>query len=89
MVVENAFGILKTRFRRIFHFTEQLHLNIIANIIVSACVLHNICITQNDVLIDPDMNEQNTQENVGNNDNLDGANRRQLLINELIENNVL
>ncbi|XP_036340226.1 putative nuclease HARBI1 [Rhagoletis pomonella] len=42
IVVENAFGLLKTRFRRLLHFTEQTNLCFVVNLIVSACILHNI-----------------------------------------------
>ncbi|XP_036318780.1 putative nuclease HARBI1 isoform X1 [Rhagoletis pomonella] len=51
-VVKNAFGLLKTRFRRLLHFTEQTNLNFVVNIIVSACILHNVCIASNDSCIE-------------------------------------
>lgn len=49
MVVENAFGILKCIFRRLLHFTEITNLDLIVRIIVSCCVLHNICIEKGDI----------------------------------------
>ncbi|XP_067617034.1 putative nuclease HARBI1 [Eurosta solidaginis] len=49
MVVENTFGLFKGRFRRLMKFTEQTDLQTITNIVVSACVLHNICITHDDL----------------------------------------
>lgn len=47
IVVENAFGLLKGRFRRL-KFFESPNLGFITNCIVAACVLHNICIAEND-----------------------------------------
>ncbi|XP_020715974.1 putative nuclease HARBI1 isoform X2 [Ceratitis capitata] len=47
-VVTRAFDLLKNRFRRLQKFTESMSLCFTVNIIVSACVLHNICISSND-----------------------------------------
>ncbi|KAI4455228.1 hypothetical protein MML48_1g01257 [Holotrichia oblita] len=47
VVVEHAFGLLKGRFRRLFHF-ENLSLVAITNLIATACTLHNLCIIQDD-----------------------------------------
>ena len=46
MVVENAFGLLKCRFRRL-KFFESPKIGFIS--IVACCVLHNICISENDI----------------------------------------
>lgn len=54
MVVENTFQKLKMRFRRLAHFTEQFHIHLIVNIIASICVLHNHCIDEDDLFLDPD-----------------------------------
>lgn len=43
IVVENAFGLLKSRFR-ILRFFESPNIKFITNCVVAACVLHNICI---------------------------------------------
>ncbi|XP_032798550.2 protein ALP1-like [Daphnia magna] len=50
IVVEQAFGDLKNRFRR----TQDLHQSIdrAVNIVVTSCVLHNICIRNGDIEID-------------------------------------
>jgi hypothetical protein len=45
--VERAFALLKGRFKRL-HFINQKHISTIVNTIVSACILHNICILGND-----------------------------------------
>lgn len=89
MVVENAFGLLKIRFRRLLHFTEHVHLNLLVNLIVSACILHNICIIQNDEFPVDDLELQPEEPIIEENVNLNGTERRQTLINELIENGVL
>lgn len=47
-VVHQAFGLLKIRFQRVGNLKEQRQANFAINIIVSACVLHNVCILQND-----------------------------------------
>lgn len=48
VIVENAFGLLKGRFRRLGHF-ENFSIKFIVKIIMAACVLHNICITEDDI----------------------------------------
>lgn len=85
MVVENSFALLKNRFKRLYHFTEQIKITLIVNLIVSACVIHNICIIKDDPYDcgEPDLiNPVVLREN-------EGFCRRQTLIDEHIENNVL
>ncbi|KAJ8912410.1 hypothetical protein NQ315_013476 [Exocentrus adspersus] len=48
VAIENAFGILKARFRRL-KMLETKRLDLISLLIVSACILHNICLTNNDL----------------------------------------
>ncbi|XP_037933492.1 putative nuclease HARBI1 [Teleopsis dalmanni] len=48
IVIEDAFGRMKTRFRRLLHFMEQQRTPAITNLIMCACILHNICCSQND-----------------------------------------
>lgn len=93
MVVENAFGLLKGRFRRLQFFTENRNLNLISNLIVSACVLHNMCIMAQDDY-DVDSDDAILIETVAADNNTDiefnqNATRRQTLINELVVRNVL
>lgn len=89
VVVENAFGALKTRFRRLLYFTEQIHVDLIVNIVVSACVLHNICIIQQDEYTTEELLPQENDPLPENEDEMTGIFRRQLLIDELVTKNVL
>lgn len=90
IAVENAFGLLKTRFRRLLHFTEQDNLKTITNLIVCGCILHNICILQNDDIVnqyaenpvDPVTDESYAAPN-------QPTNRRDALLAELIFSNVI
>lgn len=52
MVIENAFGLLKSRFRILNHV--NCHLKLVPELITACCVLHNICIAMNDNGIDSD-----------------------------------
>lgn len=61
LVAVNAFSLLKARFRRLQHFSEQMNLCFMVNIIVSACVLHNICIDLDDIIIE-DYKDSNLQK---------------------------
>lgn len=91
MVVENSLGLLKDRFRRLLHFSEHIQINLVVNITVGACVLHNMCIQQNDIWgwDIPTNSEENTgAENVRQPSN-NATDRRQTLIDELILKNIL
>ncbi|KAK9751799.1 DDE superfamily endonuclease [Popillia japonica] len=46
IVVEHGFGLLKGRFRRLGEFQNE-SLSFIVHSVVTACVLHNICISRN------------------------------------------
>lgn len=69
--IENAFGLLKTRFWRLLSF-NNLRIDIIVRCIMAACVLHNICITMNnddsddDLDIDLDCENDNEEYNYDN-----------------------
>ncbi|KAK3107927.1 hypothetical protein FSP39_025458, partial [Pinctada imbricata] len=61
-VIEHAFGILKTRFRRLQHINMNKKEHIVKTI-VTCCVLHNICIINHD---DLDENfEAEVDDNIG------------------------
>lgn len=60
IVIENAFGLLKGRFRRLKYF-ENNDLKFIVKCIVAAAVLHNICLDNQDELdVDDNNDEDNT-----------------------------
>ncbi|XP_018404592.1 PREDICTED: putative nuclease HARBI1 [Cyphomyrmex costatus] len=86
--IEQAFGYLKGRFRRLKFFTEYKHINFVTDIITAGCILHNYCINENDDFscideqYDDFINDEpdNINENVGNRVTID---RRRELFNEL------
>lgn len=43
VVIEKAFGFLKNRFRRLY-FLHRLHVEYIVSTILACCILHNICL---------------------------------------------
>lgn len=92
IVVENAFGILKSRFRRLLHFTEQTNLKLIVNLIASACILHNICLNENDDLEDLEpvavINETFSNE-LEQEQPVSQSNRRQQIVDYLIRKNII
>ncbi|KAI4454197.1 hypothetical protein MML48_10g00004287 [Holotrichia oblita] len=66
---EYRFGMLKGRFRRLESF-HNLNIQLICKCVMAACVLHNICILDKDVLedLEPDADstvEESDDENVG------------------------
>lgn len=88
MIVENAFGAMKNRFRRLLHFTEQVKIPFIVNLIACGCILHNICVDQ-DVL---DEIGHDYQGGGGINNNppvVQAIDRRQRLINDLVAKGIL
>ena len=46
--VERAFGLLKGRFTRLQHLDQRRDIEKVVTTVLSACVLHNICILNND-----------------------------------------
>ena len=47
-VIERAFGMLKCRFRRLLRF-DISDITLLVDSVLSACVLHNLCLFENDV----------------------------------------
>lgn len=63
-VIERAFGMLKCRFRRLFRF-ESSDLTILVDSVLSACVLHNLCVLERDIFDVPDVGEdENCEDNM-------------------------
>lgn len=63
--IENAFGLLKGRFRRL-KMLETVRVELIPLIIVCSCIMHNICILKGD-LIDNLINMQDEVNQERNN----------------------
>jgi hypothetical protein len=62
MVIELAFGDLKNRFKRCIDITTSIEKGV--NIVVTCCVLQNICIQQGDVFYGELLEENNLHCNV-------------------------
>ncbi len=97
VAVEHAFGLLKGRFRRLLHFTEHRNISFVVNIVICACILHNICIDQNDDFNEMgyDSADDDTEESESDDDgDVDGGafvirDRRQELFYQLHAMNML
>ncbi|XP_066596274.1 putative nuclease HARBI1 [Prorops nasuta] len=61
--IERAFGLLKGRFRSLLNLFVMNRTDLIPMHILACCVLHNICIMQNDELHINDVNAADTHEN--------------------------
>lgn len=56
ILIENSFGILKSRFRQLLQL--EIHsVDKITKFIISSCVLHNLCINMHDYIESHDMTE--------------------------------
>ncbi|XP_052696058.1 putative nuclease HARBI1 [Crassostrea angulata] len=71
VVIERAFGLLKGRFRRLHHL-DVLSIQTAVKIIMCTCILHNICLIQNEDIDDymeppevdqPQISQLSVQEN--------------------------
>lgn len=60
MVIERAIGLLKGRFRSLLDRLAMTRVDLMSNYIIACCVLHNICLLQNDDLDIPLMMDENT-----------------------------
>ncbi|XP_034944035.1 protein ALP1-like [Chelonus insularis] len=83
VVVERAFGCLKGRFRRIKFFTEYTDLPFVVKVVMSACVLHNYCINENDTPVDTDEDDDSDFEDPLD-ENIDGIDHRERLLKLLL-----
>lgn len=92
-VVGQAFAMLQQRFQRIKNLTEQRNTNFVINIIVSGCVMQNICILQNDhfemVNIKSEDGDDGVEEYVCEEEDFERTSRRDELFSDLIEQNII
>ncbi|XP_055915446.1 uncharacterized protein LOC129950860 [Eupeodes corollae] len=87
IVIEHTFGLLKTRFRRILHFTEHTNINSVVNLVACACILHNMCVDNND-----ELEESHQHESFPELDSYSGtssSSRRQQLMEDLINRHII
>jgi hypothetical protein len=66
VTIEIAFALLKGRFRRL-KMLETVRLDFISLLIVSGCILHNICILKGDLLEDIINIQEEFREEILNN----------------------
>lgn len=87
VLIENAFGLLKNRFRQLMKL-EFHDVNKITRFIVSCCVLHNLCIDNNDFIdIDEDENPDDPEFETSEDEvsKLKGETKREI-IRKFLEN---
>ncbi|XP_066582413.1 putative nuclease HARBI1 [Prorops nasuta] len=82
MIIERTFGLLKGRFRKL-NYIYMFNTDMIPSVILACCILHNICIENDD---DPfesiEVNEDDEEDMYYNNNNdifVDGEEKRELL----------
>lgn len=86
VVIEHAFALLKSRFRRLHMFDTAL-VSTAVDIIMASCILHNLCILEGDIL---DENEvQADADRVANvkvfqDDNAEGVFKRDIMTGNLV-----
>lgn len=61
--IENAFGMLISRFRQLMRL-DFLHVETAAKFIVACCTIHNICIDKNDFWEAENTNQDNEEESI-------------------------
>ena len=87
--VENSFGLLKKRFRRIQYFMELHNINRIVNLTTAACILHNQCLAIfGDILDLQDENEGDENELENQFDHIENNDRRLQVFTDLLLRNI-
>lgn len=69
VLIEQAFGLLKCKFRRL-KYLDMARIDMVPAVIVAACVLHNI-ILRNDGIVEDEQPEAAEQDNININVNID------------------
>ena len=77
-VVENTFGLLKMKWRRLHQHSIAEHTGIIPQLVLCACVLHNVCIDAGDVNTDEDAAVRNAEERLADRHEINLARERVL-----------
>lgn len=87
ILVENALGLLKGRYRRLSHF-ENLNLKLVSKCIMACCVMHQICILENDEsYIEQNISEENEESEIGQDvERMGIGGRREEVFNNILQN---
>lgn len=64
MAIERSFGLLKGRFRSLLTVLDMERVDLIPEFIIACCVLHNICLLQNDEVSMIEINPVEVNDNV-------------------------
>lgn len=84
MMIERAIGLLKGRFRSLLDTFPAHRTDLLPKYIIACCILHNICLLQNDIIDIPIIaNEADDIERariVNENVNQEGVNKRNAII---------
>jgi len=84
-VIERSFGLLKCRFRRLIRF-DASDMEIIVNSILSACVLHNLCMQEEGEFPEMGIVENDDDDQVANGGHeLSGIRLRQEVMQQLLQ----
>ncbi|XP_018371529.1 PREDICTED: LOW QUALITY PROTEIN: uncharacterized protein LOC108766619 [Trachymyrmex cornetzi] len=83
--IEQAFALLKGRFRSLLTVLDMQRTDLIPEFIIACCILHNICLLQNDILIE-ELNflENSDIETVTERRNKEGQRKRKTICDNLI-----
>jgi hypothetical protein len=88
VAIERTFGLLKCRFRRLLRL-DASDMNIIVNSILSACILHNICVKDGDGMFEDIVDENcfdNNERGAIQRNELSGIRVRQELMQQMQAN---
>jgi hypothetical protein len=69
-IIENAFALLKGRFRRL-KLMEIVRLDLLPSMIIAACVLRNICLENDDIPLDINLEAEVEEERLMNPHNVE------------------
>ncbi|XP_070398237.1 putative nuclease HARBI1 [Nothobranchius furzeri] len=64
-IIERAFGMMKTRFRTIFLKALEVHHTFVPHVITACTILHNICLSAGDIVVQDDELEDDAPEDEG------------------------
>lgn len=91
MIVERSLGLSKGRFRSLLDTLPMRRMDLIPKYIIACCILHNICLLQNDLIdISLIIHEPNVQEAEILEDNAqeEGIDKRNTIMYYLQNNNL-